>query len=467
MFARRRDELEREANRLGALAVRGDVTNAADLERLVERRVQAFGGIDILVWNSGGPPPGTAAEITDERLEAAFELLLLPRRPARAPVPAAPASERRRPDRLHHLGRGRRSRRRTSRSRTRSARRSPAGRRRSRASSGRDGITVNCVAPGRIDTPRMTELYGDDGPPAEELAQIPLGRLGTPREFGDVVCFLASDRAALRHRDDRPGRRRQSRGRCCEAPSRPPAASSRSGSCCSRSSLALLVVPSNEYIFLPDRAHPVAPLVTVAGRPRSDARAASTSSTSSCGRRRCSSGSSAACTTAPTSTRPSADQPARRRRAAARADRPAGHAPLAADRRRGRAAGGGQEGRPAPDRRAGRRGRARQAGGREARAGRRDHRRSTAHAVRARRRTSSPRWRSTAVGDTVHFTVRRGKQTLVRSRSRPSPPTRARSRPGRRRAPRAGARHPPAVRRCGSTPATSADRRPASRSRSR
>jgi 3-oxoacyl-[acyl-carrier protein] reductase len=42
----------------------------------------------------------------------------------------------------------------------------------------------------------MTELYGDGGPPAEELAQIALGRLGTPREFGDVVCFLASDRAA-------------------------------------------------------------------------------------------------------------------------------------------------------------------------------------------------------------------------------------------------------------------------------
>ena len=61
---------------------------------------------------------------------------------------------------------------------------------------GPDGITVNCVAPGRIDTPRMTEIYGTDGPPAEEIAQIPLGRLGSPREFGDVVCFLASDRAS-------------------------------------------------------------------------------------------------------------------------------------------------------------------------------------------------------------------------------------------------------------------------------
>ena len=56
MFARRRDLLEREAERLGALAVRGDVTNPADLERLVERTLEAFGGIDILVNNSGGPP---------------------------------------------------------------------------------------------------------------------------------------------------------------------------------------------------------------------------------------------------------------------------------------------------------------------------------------------------------------------------------------------------------------------------
>ena len=42
----------------------------------------------------------------------------------------------------------------------------------------------------------MAELYGDEGPPAEEIERIPLGRLGTRQEFGDVVCFLASDRAA-------------------------------------------------------------------------------------------------------------------------------------------------------------------------------------------------------------------------------------------------------------------------------
>src|ERR687897_3655461 len=70
MFARRRDVLEREAERLGALAVRGDVTNPRDLEKLVERTVQAFGGIDILVNNSGGPPRGTALELDAAAIEA-------------------------------------------------------------------------------------------------------------------------------------------------------------------------------------------------------------------------------------------------------------------------------------------------------------------------------------------------------------------------------------------------------------
>src|ERR671923_2033382 len=64
MLARRRDVLEREADRIGALAVRGDVTVPADLERLVERTVAAFGGGDGLLLNSGGPPRPTAVGLT-------------------------------------------------------------------------------------------------------------------------------------------------------------------------------------------------------------------------------------------------------------------------------------------------------------------------------------------------------------------------------------------------------------------
>jgi 3-oxoacyl-[acyl-carrier protein] reductase len=57
------------------------------------------------------------------------------------------------------------------------------------------GVTVNAIAPGRIDTERLKDVY-PDGPSAADLAAIPLGRLGEPREIGDVVCFLASERAS-------------------------------------------------------------------------------------------------------------------------------------------------------------------------------------------------------------------------------------------------------------------------------
>ena len=56
------------------------------------------------------------------------------------------------------------------------------------------GITVNCLAPGRIETARLAQLY-PEGPTEADLKAIPVGRWGTPQEFGDVACFLASDRA--------------------------------------------------------------------------------------------------------------------------------------------------------------------------------------------------------------------------------------------------------------------------------
>ncbi|HEY0416968.1 MAG TPA: SDR family oxidoreductase [Gaiellaceae bacterium] len=195
MFARRREQLELDADRIGALAVRGDVTNAADLERLVARTLEAFGGIDVVVWNSGGPPAGKASEVTDDQLERTFELLLAPAvRLVRLCLPHLERSEAGRIVAVTSL---------TVKEPTANLSLSNALRpglvgwlKTLSRELGAGGITVNCVAPGRIDTPRMTELYGPDGPPQEDLAQIPLGRLGTPREFGDVVCFLASSRAS-------------------------------------------------------------------------------------------------------------------------------------------------------------------------------------------------------------------------------------------------------------------------------
>jgi 3-oxoacyl-[acyl-carrier protein] reductase len=68
-----------------------------------------------------------------------------------------------------------------------------------------DGITVNCLAPGRIDTPRLHALDANmaerEGLAVETVSeravrQIPAGRLGTIEEFGDVACFVASVKAS-------------------------------------------------------------------------------------------------------------------------------------------------------------------------------------------------------------------------------------------------------------------------------
>ncbi len=194
MLARRRELLEREAERIGGLAVRGDVTVPADLARLVERAVAAFGGVDVLVLNSGGPRPTTAAGVTEESLDEAVRLLLtssvqlvslcLPhlRRSGRGRIVAVTSSSVKEP--IDGLAL------------SNAVRPGLVGWLKTLSRElGPDGITVNAIAPGRIDTDRLRELY-PSGPTEDDLAAIPLRRLGFPREIADVVCFLASDRGA-------------------------------------------------------------------------------------------------------------------------------------------------------------------------------------------------------------------------------------------------------------------------------
>src|SRR5438270_4626176 len=76
MFARRRELLEREADRLGALGVRGDLTNPRDLQRLQDKTIEAFGRLDVLMLNGGRPPRGPALGLAAAGVEAAVELLL-------------------------------------------------------------------------------------------------------------------------------------------------------------------------------------------------------------------------------------------------------------------------------------------------------------------------------------------------------------------------------------------------------
>jgi 3-oxoacyl-[acyl-carrier protein] reductase len=193
MFARRRDVLEREADRIGALAVRGDVSLPQDLERVVSTTLEAFGGLDILVWNSGGPPAGTGTEVTPDALEQAIESMLTPAvRLVGLSLPHLDRSDGGRIIAITSLA----AKEPTAHlALSNTLRPAVTGWLKTLATElGPRGITVNCVAPGRIATPRLAYLY-PGGPTEEQLSDIPLRRWGDPREFGDVVCFLASERA--------------------------------------------------------------------------------------------------------------------------------------------------------------------------------------------------------------------------------------------------------------------------------
>jgi len=205
LCGRRLDVAEREASSLpGAIGVRLDLTSDASVELAVDEVTSTFGGIDIVVLNGGGPPPCGASELTAPNLAewlspmllAQIHLvsLVLPKMRASGwgRVLAVGSSGVQQP--IPHLAISN-----IARSALAAYLKTLAG------EVARDGVTVNLVLPGRIDTERVAALDknaaardGVDETVIRDRSQaaIPLGRYGRPEEFGDVAAFLCSDRAS-------------------------------------------------------------------------------------------------------------------------------------------------------------------------------------------------------------------------------------------------------------------------------
>jgi 3-oxoacyl-[acyl-carrier protein] reductase len=197
------EEIRRETG-AEVLAVPADLTHAEDIRSVVARTVERFGGVDVLVNNSGGPSLGRFPDLTDDDWRQAFEALTLNFvRFVREVIPhmrekrwgriiGIQSSSVKEPVEYIDLSNG--------------IRPGIAGLMKALMPDlAKDGITINLVLPGRFLTsrihPSLASGTADIDKAVEEqlaplAASIPLGRLGDPIELGHLVAFLASRQAS-------------------------------------------------------------------------------------------------------------------------------------------------------------------------------------------------------------------------------------------------------------------------------
>ena len=195
--SRSRERIDAAATEIGALGLVHDSADVDAVPALVDTVEAELGPIEVLVANTGGPPPGPdPLGFTREQWESAYrELVLAPMTliervvpgmrergfgrvlsvsssAVREPIPGLMLSNSHRAALLGAL---------------KTLAREVAG----------EGVTVNSVLPGRIATDRIVQTSGSREA-AEDAArsQIPAGRLGTVEEFAAVAAFLCSERAS-------------------------------------------------------------------------------------------------------------------------------------------------------------------------------------------------------------------------------------------------------------------------------
>jgi 3-oxoacyl-[acyl-carrier protein] reductase len=182
-----------------AAEVRGFVADTGDLDRLAELPAEvgaALDPIEILVLNTGGPPFGGALDQDLGTWEAAHRSLVLAPRVLTGAV--VPGMRERGWGRIVNVGSSSTREPIPSLNLSNAYRMAAVGFLKTLATEAAgDGITVNTVATGLFATDRLADADGSlAGAEANAREDVPAGRLGQPEEYGDLVAFLCSERAA-------------------------------------------------------------------------------------------------------------------------------------------------------------------------------------------------------------------------------------------------------------------------------
>jgi 3-oxoacyl-[acyl-carrier protein] reductase len=175
------------------------VADAGDLDRLagLPNEVEAeLGPIDILVTNTGGPPRGLALENSIAEWEDAYRSLVLGVRVLVGAV--VPGMQERGWGRIVNVGSNSTVEPIPSLTLSNANRLAAIGFLKTLAREvAAEGITINTIATGKFATDRLAENHGSMEEAERNTREtVPAKRLGLPEEFGDLVAFLASDRAA-------------------------------------------------------------------------------------------------------------------------------------------------------------------------------------------------------------------------------------------------------------------------------
>ncbi|MEA2706007.1 MAG: 3-oxoacyl-[acyl-carrier protein] reductase [Gemmatimonadaceae bacterium] len=194
----------RQKTRVKVVAVAADVSNPADAARVVKAAFDQLGRVDILVTNSGGPPSGPFERLTPEMWDAATGLLL--KSAIELTRAVLPGMKERRWGRILNVTSIAAKQPIEGLMLSNSLRAAVIGFARTLANEVAPfNVTVNNLLPGYTRTDRVEELAraaGDKagGSSTDIVAkwekEIPMGRLGEPREFAALAAFLASERAS-------------------------------------------------------------------------------------------------------------------------------------------------------------------------------------------------------------------------------------------------------------------------------